>query len=457
MSDIRNDIEKYLRGELTPAEMHELEKQALHDPFLADALEGADSIERNSFTADLHSLEKSLATRLSKKGGTSFSFSWPLRIAAGLVLLLASTYLIFNLTEKNNTEPSKLANKGSAESVQPDNPPAADSTRSNENFLSLKDEKDKSLPAAKPPLSQAAKPSDVQGEEDKVKTETPAVELQLAEEPALVTRSDEEELAVEIVEPEKTDEKITTPEPIAETSQAREKTKDLVTDDAARKESRVAGASAPTTAPVRNSKIRTVQGRVTDADDGSPLPGVNVVVKGTSKGTVTDVEGNYQIAVPESGDNLVFSFIGLESQEVPVQNVENVDVQMSPDVSQLSEVVVVGYGTEGFVEPENYYTFQLAEPDGGRRAYKKYLEQSVTYPERAIENKVEGKVTIQFTIEPTGQLTDFHVVRGIGYGCDEEVIRIIKQGPKWTPTKRSEQPIRGKVKVRMKFQLPEKK
>jgi TonB family protein len=106
---------------------------------------------------------------------------------------------------------------------------------------------------------------------------------------------------------------------------------------------------------------------------------------------------------------------------------------------------------------KNYNTFQLAEPEGGRRAYKKYLEQSIVYPEQAIENKIEGKVTVQFTIEPTGQLTDFRVVRGIGSGCDEEVIRIIKQGPKWTPTKRSEQPIRGKVKVRMKFDLPEKK
>ena len=56
---------------------------------------------------------------------------------------------------------------------------------------------------------------------------------------------------------------------------------------------------------------RTVTGSVTGAEDGTPIPGVNVLVKGTSVGTVTDIEGNYQIAVPEDGPILVFSFIGL--------------------------------------------------------------------------------------------------------------------------------------------------
>ena len=88
---------------------------------------------------------------------------------------------------------------------------------------------------------------------------------------------------------------------------------------------------------------RTVSGKVTSMDDGSTLPGVNVVVKGTTNGGVTDIDGNFKITVPEDGGTLVFSFIGLESLEVEIGTRSVIDVQMSTDVQQLSEVVVTGY------------------------------------------------------------------------------------------------------------------
>ena len=90
---------------------------------------------------------------------------------------------------------------------------------------------------------------------------------------------------------------------------------------------------------------RTVSGKVTSAEDGSSLPGVNVVVKGTTNGGVTDIDGNYKVIVPEDKSILVFTFIGLESSEVDIGNRNVVDVQMNSDVQQLSEVVVTGYSS----------------------------------------------------------------------------------------------------------------
>ncbi len=90
---------------------------------------------------------------------------------------------------------------------------------------------------------------------------------------------------------------------------------------------------------------RTVSGKVTATDDGSALPGVNVVLKGTTTGVVTDADGMYRIAIPSSGGTLVLSFIGMVTAEVEVGSRSVVDVQMAPDVKQLSEVVVTGYGT----------------------------------------------------------------------------------------------------------------
>src|SRR5688572_15279362 len=89
---------------------------------------------------------------------------------------------------------------------------------------------------------------------------------------------------------------------------------------------------------------RTVTGTVTSAEDGSALPGVNVLLKGTSTGTATDVSGKYSIQVPVSGGTLIFSFIGLKSQEVKIGTRSVVHVAMTMDVTQLSETVVMGYG-----------------------------------------------------------------------------------------------------------------
>lgn len=90
---------------------------------------------------------------------------------------------------------------------------------------------------------------------------------------------------------------------------------------------------------------KIVTGKVTSTEDGSALPGVNILVKGTTQGTVSDASGNYSIAVPE-GASLVFTFIGYTLSEVGVGTRTTVDVQMAPDTQQLSEVVVVGYGTQ---------------------------------------------------------------------------------------------------------------
>lgn len=89
---------------------------------------------------------------------------------------------------------------------------------------------------------------------------------------------------------------------------------------------------------------KIVKGKVTSMDDGSLLVGINVVVKGTSIGTVTDINGEYKIQVPNNNSTLVFSFIGLTTEEIQVGARTIIDVQMSADVQQLSEVVVSALG-----------------------------------------------------------------------------------------------------------------
>ena len=88
-----------------------------------------------------------------------------------------------------------------------------------------------------------------------------------------------------------------------------------------------------------------VMGNVTSQQDNEALPGANVLVKGTTTGTVTDVDGNYSLQAPEDG-TLVFSSVGFLSQEVAVNNQSVINVTLQEDVSQLEEIVVVGYGEQ---------------------------------------------------------------------------------------------------------------
>jgi TonB-linked SusC/RagA family outer membrane protein len=148
---------------------------------------------------------------------------------------------------------------------------------------------------------------------------------------------------------------------------------------------------------------RTVTGSVTGADDGTPIPGVNVLLKGSSVGTVTDIEGNYQISVPDDGSVLVFSFIGLVTEEVLVGNQSTINMIMSADLQQLEEIIVTAYGTS-----------TVKDFTGSATAISsKDIElRQVTNPLAAIEGNSTG---VQF-ITPSGApgAAPEIVIRGVG-------------------------------------------
>jgi TonB-linked SusC/RagA family outer membrane protein len=94
------------------------------------------------------------------------------------------------------------------------------------------------------------------------------------------------------------------------------------------------------------SQDKQITGVIRDAKDNSPLPGVTVRIKGSNTGTVSKVDGTYQIALPNKATSLVFSFIGYGDQEIDVAGRTNIDVALGSGNKDLSEVVVVGYGTQ---------------------------------------------------------------------------------------------------------------
>lgn len=91
---------------------------------------------------------------------------------------------------------------------------------------------------------------------------------------------------------------------------------------------------------------RVVTGTVTSLEDGMGVPGATVLVKGTTIGTATDIDGKYSINIPAGSNVLVFTFVGLISQEVNIGNRSTINVALDADVTALSEVIVTGYGTQ---------------------------------------------------------------------------------------------------------------
>ncbi|MBD3626718.1 SusC/RagA family TonB-linked outer membrane protein [Cyclobacterium sp.] len=129
-----------------------------------------------------------------------------------------------------------------------------------------------------------------------------------------------------------------------------------------------------------NVLAQTVSGKVTDQTDGLPLPGVSVLIKGTSTGTATDVDGNYSLNVPGAETVLVFSFLGFQTVEETVGNRSTINISLAEDAAELSEVVVTALGIERNVRALQYSITEV----GG--------EEFTQARENNIANQLAGRV-----------------------------------------------------------------
>ena len=176
-----------------------------------------------------------------------------------------------------------------------------------------------------------------------------------------------------------------------------------------------------------------VSGKVTSATDKQPIPGVTVVIKGTSKGTVTDANGSFSLDIPSDGV-LVFSFVGMQKQEVPVKGKRQISIEMSEEKIDLGEVVVMGYNTSskklitgsfGLVDQEEIKAIPLRTIDGvlqGKAAGMTINQNSGT-PGGQNSIKIRGGSSINATNQPLIVIDGVPALSGsfgqIGYSGQE--------------------------------------
>ncbi len=160
-----------------------------------------------------------------------------------------------------------------------------------------------------------------------------------------------------------------------------------------------------------------VKGVVTSADDGQPIPGVSVVIKGTTNGTITDVDGNYTISA-QGSSTLIFSFVGMKSQEILVNNQSKINVVLATENTNIDEVVVVGYG----VQKKSVVTAAISSVTSAQLA-----NETPTRIEDVMKGRVSGVQITQSSGQPN---SDSKVrIRGIGTVNSSDPLYIVDGMP----------------------------
>jgi len=216
------------------------------------------------------------------------------------------------------------------------------------------------------------------------------------------------------------------------------------------------------------AKTITITGRVTNAADGKPLAGANIVVKGTTKGTTTTMDGHYKLDGLLPAQLVAVSFIGFATQEVKIAGRTTIDVALQPTPKELNKILVVGYASEISptsltADPPGSFTtktgdvFTVVEQNpefpGGPAALAQYLVRNLRYPAKAQKNNITGTVLIRFTVAEDGSVSDAYVEKGIGGGCNEEALRIVSQMPNWRPGKQNSKPIAVPYVLPIEFEV----
>lgn len=190
----------------------------------------------------------------------------------------------------------------------------------------------------------------------------------------------------------------------------------------------------------------SVKGVVVQKEDGNPIVGVAVTVRGTKNGAVTDVDGKFHIDNVPVGSWIDVFMIDCEigSLQVTEQNASNLHFAIAYDGPSSSK----SPGSDAFDVVEEMPVYP-----GGMPAMMDFFYKNMKYPKEAFDAKQEGRVIAQFVVEKDGSITDAHIVKSVSPALDAEALRIVNAMPNWTPGRQNGKPVRVKYTVPISFKL----
>lgn len=419
-------MRKWLIGDANRHDEQALDASAKDDPFLADALEGYRSLPEADHAADVTRLKARLRKQSERRRGAGF---YLLRIAAVGAVLVAAWVV---LQQFQGGEKAAAV----ADAMQSETPAAASESE--------------------PVVADSA----VVGIASQEKTDAAAADDRVAEQedfspkakkiaPQLQARANDEAQNFSILKEEPAT--AGAPPPVAKTESkhaptqsadaalaieatkaAPQKDEHLAKANASRAEAKKLADSAPLRMPTAPAAVlRQITGKVTD-ESGLPLIGAFILAKDAGIGTISDIDGNYSIDVPKTAATLVFSSNPYGDIQIGIGKKDNIDVSFrfagNFDIDVLESIVpadAVDAATSSITPPY---------PTGGIDKYKMYLDENKLHPEAGKQPRPAYIVRVGFTLQEDGTLTNFTSKGKAPQAYIDEIIRLLKEGPRWEGT-----------------------
>lgn len=414
------DIQRYLTGGMNAKEMHDMEKAALQDPFLADAIEGYSDASFEESDKHLNEIAATLQKESNETKVVTMptkSFQW-WRVAA-MVLLVAgvgvfSWYLIGSNSnhDKSENNIAALEKKTDSSAIAKDNAfvkPVDTARLFADNNIARKSKTRDNQPHLKRSPQVTLRSKEAIVEDDKYYRVSTFDSIQANN---FLKQADSSK-AVALTN--------------ADVSLNNNASVKLLT-----------GKDSYTTS--NNNHSNQFSGRVTD-DKNVPVP--NALVSANNKlVTVTDTGGYFKMAAPDSLLNVTVSSVGYETKNLNLSSRLMNNISIQPNTSALNEVVVTGYGSKKIAG--NKSAADTSFPVGGWQSFQEYVYMKThkKFDSTEFEALKSGDVVIEFLIDNNGNPYDFKVLHSLDQQSDAKAIDIIKQGPRWITTKKNK---KGKV------------
>jgi len=421
--DIIQRILNYLRDQLSNQERHELEKEINTNPFLQDAMDGFSRLSANELESDLFDLQKRLAQRVDrKKTRKLIPF---VRIAASILLIIGLGTTVFFVAQR------RMAHQQMAL----DSAPKETQAELNEKSISIHE-----MTANTQLQEQEMAPEPIIG--------NASPKIKKRESNPINTAGVTDHQIVEAFADEEYD--FQAPTAISSDTSSTIQPADENNEEVSLNDYKLTSSGINQPAKLR------VNGKIVD-QEGNPIIGANVLQKGSTSGTLTDINGNFNLLV-DSSSTLDIAYVGYLNKEITAIDLykNKSPLMLSEDIVALDEVVVVGYGTQkksnvtGSVavisekelinrESNNSPTPQ---PKGGYKKFDKYIDKN-----KKLDANNSMQVKLRITIASTGEISGLEVIESPEAKYSDEAIRLLKEGPVWEPAILNDQPIESTIEL----------
>lgn len=377
-------LKDYIQGKRHGKEANQLEREAMNDPFLKDAMDGFDAVSGNHF-ADIEELEKKLQQKQSSKKKTIYYRWWTIATAASIVLILG----IGGLLQFNFNSPPEIA----LELPKQDSTPEKILTDKNEISIDTAED-----------LSEKNIAQNVDNKSKRNKSKPHDIELIVEENKYNVVEAAQDKIELQSAA-------------IADIQTA---------DNIAHDDASPVLASSPATKLSGNK----LTGIVLD-EEGEPLIGASVQLKGTNIKTITDINGKFELTVPKGKEKdlqLIASYIGFNNREISATSDSNV-IKMELNNLALNEVVVVGYGTKKMSSTTGAISRVSTTNDFAENEFKTYYKKSRNQELCETSNAI---LKANFYIDSIGRPIEIKVEKAPCSAMEKEFIKLVQNSPRWT-------------------------